>query len=271
MDASTLDFLKEWFARYCSRYYSAVEEDQRNILLKEEHTHNVCADIVRLAEEEKLGENMVRTAEAVALFHDVGRFEQYRRYRTFRDSESVNHALLGAQVLVESGVLESLPECETRIILQAVRFHNVFQVPIDVDMEALVFVRLIRDADKLDIWRVFIELFHAPEEERASAAALGFPDTGEYTADLLQSLYRKEMIALSRLKTLNDFRLLQLSWVFDINYAFSLRLLRERSCIGRIAATLPDEPQIRQVVDFLIEHVEERLHLYYPQQVTCTI
>lgn len=259
MNAAALDLLKQWFTRYCSGYYSDSDETRRNILLKETHTYNVCADIVLLARAEKLGSEAVLTAEAVALFHDVGRFEQYRRYRTFRDSDSVNHALLGEGILEENGVLGFLPEPERRVILQAVRLHNVFRIPDEVDAEALPFVRLIRDADKLDIWRVFIELFEAPQEERASAAVLGLPDTGSYTADLLQSIYRKEMISLSRLRTLHDFRLLQLSWVFDLNYPSSLRLLRERACIDRLAAHLPDDPEIGRAVRFLRRHLEETI------------
>ena len=48
-------------------------------------------------------------AEAIALFHDVGRFPQYARYKTFRDSISTNHAALGASVLFEQERSGSLP------------------------------------------------------------------------------------------------------------------------------------------------------------------
>ena len=41
----------------------------------------------------------MRIAEAVALLHDVGRFEQYKRYGTFNDRKSVNHAALGVEIM----------------------------------------------------------------------------------------------------------------------------------------------------------------------------
>lgn len=256
MDGSTLTALKEWFGRYCATFYSSDENDQRNILLKVEHTRNVCSNMAAIFTEEGEGEEAAATAEAIALFHDVGRFEQYRRYRTFRDSDSVDHALLGVEVLTEHRVLDTLDPAERMTICQAVRLHNVFAVPAQLSPDVVPFVRFIRDADKLDIWRVFIELFDAPPEHRASAATLGLPDTGSYTVELLKSLHEKKMIALSRLHTVNDFKLLQLSWIFDINTRAALGLMRERNYIRRLAATLPADREISEAVAMLEHHVE---------------
>jgi putative nucleotidyltransferase with HDIG domain len=68
-------------------------------------------------------------AEAIGLFHDVGRFRQYETYKTFDDSISVNHATLGAKVLLENNVLQRLPKQEQDLILRGVTLHNVFSLP----------------------------------------------------------------------------------------------------------------------------------------------
>ena len=259
MDGSTLTAYKEWFDRYCATFYSSDENYQRNILLKEAHTRNVCADMVTIFAEERGGGEHAATAEAIALFHDVGRFEQYRRYRTFRDSDSENHAFLGVRVLAEHGLLDGLPLKEQSVIRESVRLHNVFAIPAHLDPEILPFLKLIRDADKLDIWRVFIEHFDLPSKQRASAVTLGLPDTGGYTTELLRSLYEKRVILLSRLQTVDDFKLLQLSWIFDLNSRAALRLLRERRYIRRLAATLPDDREVGDAVAMLEEHVDAML------------
>ncbi len=259
MDGSKLTAYKEWFDRYCATFYSSDDSYQRNILLKEVHTRNVCADMVTIFAEERGGGESAATAEAIALFHDVGRFEQYRRYRTFRDSDSENHAFLGVRVLAEHGVLDGLPAKEQSVIRESVRLHNVFAIPAHLDPEILPFLKLIRDADKLDIWRVFIEHFDLPPDQRASAVTLGLPDTGGYTTELLRSLYEKRMILLSRLHTIDDFKLLQLSWIFDLNSRAALRLLRERRYILRLAATLPDDREVGDAIAMLEEHVDAML------------
>ena len=61
--------------------------------------------------------------------HDAGRFPQYRRWRTFRDSESDNHARLGLEVMREQQVLAHLSPDEQLLIEEAVRFHNLLALP----------------------------------------------------------------------------------------------------------------------------------------------
>src|SRR6185369_2428225 len=104
MNELDLQTLRDWFGAYCRRYYVADPAAFRNIVLKEEHTYAVCANMDRLTRSLQLEGHERRLAAAVALFHDVGRFEQYRRFGTFRDADSVNHAHLGVRVLMEEGI-----------------------------------------------------------------------------------------------------------------------------------------------------------------------
>lgn len=258
MKSSDLAYLKKWFAEYCRSFYSEEEEHQGNILLKEYHTYKVCSNIVRISKEISLNENRILLAETIALFHDVGRFRQYSEYRTFRDSDSVNHGMLGAEIIVEEKILEALTAEERDIIIRSVRFHNAFSIP-DIDSpEIILFLKLIRDADKLDIWRVFFEYFGKSASERSSSVALGFPDVPEYSEDVLSCIFEKRLVALSMIKTLNDFRLTLLSWVFDLNFKASLNMVIENDYVNRIAETLPKNNEIRDAVILLNEFVHHK-------------
>ncbi len=259
MDSRELEGPKKWFTEYCRSFYSDDPADQKNIVLKEVHTANVCRNMDDIAGSLGLSEEDRALAAAVALFHDVGRFPQYRRYRTFRDSISTNHAALGAKVLIENSVLNAASDRDRNIVVRSVALHNVFSLPDRLDEETRLFTRMVRDADKLDIWSIFIDYFAAPEKERAGAAALGLPDTPAYSPGVLAALLRGEMVDLSLLATLNDFRLLQLAWIFDLNFPRSLETLRERAYIDRLAAFLPTDPEIGRAVDAVKQYVEEHL------------
>lgn len=248
MEQSHLELLQEWFAGFTGSFQSPDREEQRNIGLKEEHTWKVCANIERIAREEGLDGGRAALAEAVALFHDIGRFPQYRRYKTFKDSASVNHAQLGAGILVQGGVLDKLPRNEQINIITGVRNHNAFAIPLGLEPESALFLSLVRDADKLDIWRVFLDFYRLPEEERASAVSLGFPDVPECSPQVLNSVCRGELAQLAWVKSLNDFKLLQLSWVYDLNFAASFRMLDERDYINGLAMTLPHHEDILRAV-----------------------
>jgi len=254
MKRNDLSGFTQWFSDYCSSFYSSDSGDQKNISLKEEHTFRVCQNICEITAGLSLDDSRKMLAETVALFHDIGRFPQYAKYKTFRDSISVNHGLLGAQTIVEKGLLRNLSEEEQEIIIQSVTFHNAFSVPKKEKAEIVFFIQLIRDADKLDIWRVFLEYYEGPEESRASAVGLGLPDLPGYSEDVLSRIYHKEIISLSNIRSLNDFKLLQLSWIFDLNFRPSFALLAQGDYIRRLAGCLPGTEEMKRAVEFLTEY-----------------
>lgn len=262
MNDKDLISFKTWFSDYCRSFYSKDEEDNKNISLKECHTHNVCSNIKRILTDTPDLEDKFNTAlmaETIALFHDVGRFPQYARYKTFRDLSSVDHGLLGTEVLMENKVLVNIPEKEQEIIIEAIRFHNAIEISGDRTAATLPFLKLVRDADKLDIWRIFLEYYDSNEETRASAVSLSLPDLPEYSREILSCLYKKLMISYSEATTLNDFKLIQLLWVYDLNFAASVKILKENSFIERLASKLPQTDDIKQAMIYLQDYVDERL------------
>jgi putative nucleotidyltransferase with HDIG domain len=251
--------VRTWFTAYCRSFVGESDEDRANYLLKETHTYAVHENSLAVARDLGLSDREADLAGVIGLLHDVGRFPQYRDYRTFRDSVSKNHAVLGAKVLLEREALAGLPKPDRDVIVHAVTLHNVFALPAGLAGRTLLHSRIIRDADKLDIWRIFIDLLALPEAERPSVAGLGLPETDGYSPEVLPFLEERRMVRLTSLRTLNDFKLLQLAWVYDLNFLPSLRLLRERGIVQRLAATLPRTAEVRRAVDAVLDYVDERL------------
>ncbi len=256
MRRKDLDAFKDWITEYSRTFYTDSIEDSRNIDLKVRHTFFVCENAVRIARDEQWGDNETMIAETAALFHDVGRFLQYSRHKTFLDSISVNHGRLGAEVLLEKQVLSQLPFDEQELIINTVKFHNAFEVPSFEDQRYVLFLRLIRDADKLDIWRVFAEYYQSTEDEKPSAVGLGLPDLPDYSESVLNCLYERRIVTLASLKTLNDFKLLQISWVYGLHFRHAFRLTAERGLIQKIAATLPQTEEIAGALATIEKFIE---------------
>lgn len=256
MDRLQLTALHNWFNNYCASFAMPVPEDQRNIAIKKNHTREVCANAVRIAAELNLGREDVLIAEAISLFHDVGRFPQYQQYKTFDDSISINHAALGAQVLLEAGVLRDLAQQDRDLIIRSIMLHNVFVLPEGLAEQPLLHARLVRDADKLDIMRVVLEYFSQDAGSRAEAVAIGLPDDpGAYSPAVLACLMRGEMAKKSLLATLNDFKILQLTWLYDINFTSSFRMVQERGYIRQIGDLLPGTIEIRAAIEHVRSYV----------------
>lgn len=251
--------IRAWFAEYCSTFYTENGDDQRHFILKEEHTHNVCANIIRVAADEGLEDERLLLAETTALLHDVGRFEQYHQFRTFRDSVSVDHAALGAEIIREIDLLADLFPHEREVVNFAVENHNAFLIPAGIEGERLFYLKLLRDADKLDIWRVFIENYELPVKKRSEVVELGFPDQPVCSPDVLENILHNELVPLSSARTLSDFKLLQLSWVYDLSFTESFRVVAEKDIVRRIAATLPQGEGVRDALGAILSYVDERI------------
>ena len=257
MHKGNLEEMKAWFAGFCRQHALPDPGEQQNLAMKEQHTHNVCDNMREITASIGFPPEEAMIAEMVALFHDVGRFVQYARYRTFRDDQSENHAALSVSALEDNNVLAGIPENEQTLIKIAVRFHNVFAIPDLGDERQVQHLKLIRDADKIDILRVFIDAYEG--KEKPSAIGLGLPESDDYSPEAIQAIMRREIFALKKLTSINDFRLLQISWMFDLNFTQSVRIMHSRDYPRRIAAHLPQTDEIRTAVDFVMRCMEERI------------
>lgn len=253
--------IRTWFQDYLETYRDLDPEGFANIQLKELHTAKVVEAMAALAAGEGLSAEEARIASAVALLHDVGRFPQFRRWRTFRDSESDNHARMGVDLLREQRVLEALPVDERLLIEEAIRFHNLLHLPPRYQSPTDRYIKLIRDADKLDIWRVFVELLALPAEERPSAACLGMPDLPTLTPTAVAALAEGRTVRLDECAVLNDFRLLQISWAYDLNTVTAFRLLHQRNYLAALAEGMPECDGVRPAIQRAIDHVARQAGL----------
>ncbi|SFM29532.1 HD domain-containing protein [Methanolobus profundi] len=244
---------RNWFDEYVRSFYSDDPLVQQNIILKEEHSIRVCENASLIALSEKVDETNYSLAMTIALFHDIGRFEQFSKYRTFRDTESENHATLGVKVLKREGVLSNISREDRRTILLAIAEHNRFMITGNLDERTLFHAKLIRDADKLDIYKVLVDQVNSNTTN--PALYLGFPDTEEYSPEIVQEILDNKVASVKHVRTCNDMNLTRLAWVFDINFVETMKLLRERKYIDDLIATLPENDEILSLHAHLNEYM----------------
>lgn len=239
MNQRHLKYFYEWFAAYTNSFVFAHEEDQRNIDLKTAHTYRVKNAILDIGNTLERTRDEKQLAETMALFHDVGRFQQYRDYGTFKDAVSVNHATLGVAVLKEFGVLDIIREDERYLILQAVQHHNVPVLPDELTGNVRFFTRLLRDADKVDILKVVTEYYEKKHEVQNKTVELDLKDKDAISDRIFEDFMNGTIIRADDMIYLNDFKLLQLAWIHDINFRRSFELIANGKYLDKIIETLP--------------------------------
>ena len=139
----------------------------------------------RIAVSEKLSQEDISLAWLCGMLHDIGRFEQIKNYGTFIDADSIDHALLGAEILFDEGKIQDYLEQPSdelcAFLRRVISCHSAYRVPKDYDERTKLFADILRDADKIDILKVNVEV---PLEEIYNVS----------TDDLMQAEFTKEVM-----------------------------------------------------------------------------
>ena len=181
--------------------------------LKVEHSWRVVANAERILAAEKWQEAQVLLGKACALLHDVGRFPQYAEYRSFEDSKSFNHATRSVAVLRDEGVLDALRAEERERILVSVGCHNLRELSPTLLPEHAACAHLVRDADKLDIFRILEETVRKGHLDDHPEIAWSLPAHERVNPDILAAIRAGQGVHYELVRSMCDFVLIQVGWL----------------------------------------------------------
>ncbi len=222
---------EESFARYTSNY----DMSDQKIALKAKHTYKVAKLCEEIARAEGLSEEEALIAWLCGMLHDIGRFEQVTLFNTFIDAESVDHAHLSCQILYDSDtplVRQFYPDASfDHDIYTAIYWHSAYRYPDELSPREKTFCDILRDADKLDIFRVNLEtplseIHNIPEEDFY---------TSEITPEVYQAFMEHHAVLRSLKKTPIDNVVGYLSLYFELVYPTSQQIAREAGYLAELA------------------------------------
>lgn len=227
--------------------------------LKVEHTNRVLGIATDIASASAVSGRVRLAARLAALLHDVGRFPQYKQYRTFRDAESANHAALSVRHVLRGQMLAELSSDLRRLVLGAVILHNVRTLPATLPPETLAVARIVRDSDKLDIFRVMIDHFSQENPAHPEVALHVTPHPTAYSPAVLAGLLNGETGDYRHIVWVNDFKLMVVGWLYDLNYRRACQILQNHAYLDTIFDSLPQDPQILDLRGRIMAHLAQRL------------
>ena len=320
------------FAEYVRNYDPSDEK----IKLKIDHTYRVAGLCQRIAESLGLSEPDVDIAWLLGMLHDIGRFEQIRRFGTFNDVQSVDHAEFGADLLFKEGLIRKFAEgyyeeCElassgneeagqaysrqkdcqkgklnsrqgncllaqsdnqsdycqeerkikkflvnndattvddeqiiknnehhnkdTGLLELAIRQHNKYRVKEGLTDKELMFCNILRDADKVDIFKVNADIpmeiiYDVTTEELKN---------GVITKEVLESFYKKETVLKSVRRSAVDHIVGHISLLFELVYKESYRQAKEQGYVYKLLDFKSDVPEVNAEFDDMRKYVDKFL------------
>ncbi len=114
---------------------------------------------------------------------------------------------------------EKSPEKDQKIILTSTKNHNKRVLPEDLDDEILLTTRAVRDADKLDIMRVLLNEYAKGKLDKT--VILHLDESDNISPNVLKHLEKGENPNIADFRTLTDFKLAQLAWIYDLNLTYN--------------------------------------------------
>ena len=247
---------KEEFEKYVKPY----GRDNVKICRKIEHSYRVIKVAEQIAKTLKLEEEDLELAKLIGLLHDIGRFEQIRIYDTFSDKDSIDHADLGVKILFEDGLIRKFIEDDKydNIIYKAIKNHNKYAIEDGLDEKELLHAKIIRDADKTDIYEVYIRDIESNEN-----AIFNYDNISkEKISDkVLEAV--KEHKLVDRYYTVNeaDRYVAALAFIFDFNFKKGLELVKERQYITKLinrVRTENNEEEMEVIERNILEYFKEK-------------
>lgn len=225
------------FAAYVRPY----DAEDPKIKLKIGHTWRVAALCERIAASLGLPAADLDLAWLCGLLHDVGRFEQVRRFGTFNDAVSIDHARCSAAVLFDEGHIADFVDGndEFPLLRTAIEQHNVYRLPAELDGRTRRFCQILRDADKIDILRVNVE---TPLEEIYGVSREELLQSPVSPA-VLQAFYEHHAVLRDLKAYPADNIIGHASLVFELCYPESRRLAAEQGWLWRLLDTPLENPE----------------------------
>ena len=224
--------VKDCFLDYVRNY------DAENPLIAHKIAHTIR--VARLAEQIAAGREAegasVDFAWFLGILHDIGRFEQVRQYGTFVDARSVDHAQLGADILFREELIdrfptEDLPTGWREMAETAVRLHNRLRLPESLDAQTLMYAQILRDADKVDIFRVVREL---PFEQRIGTSKGLLAETGEAAPEVMACVREHRCVPREVRRSLLDGMISHCCMAFELVYGESRGLAKQQGDLLRL-------------------------------------
>ncbi len=218
--------------RIFDQYLDDYDRTDDKIHLKIAHTYCVLKAADEICRGEGFGKEDHQLALLIALLHDIGRFEQLKQFNSFQDS-LFDHASFGVKVLFEDGMIRRFIQDSQYdgIIRKAIGCHSLYSLD-EVEgltERELLHCRIIRDADKLDNFRVketerIETLFDTPKEQVAME---------EITPKIMEQVRRESCILSGERVTHMDCWVSYLAFIFDLNFKASFRWIFKRDYMNR--------------------------------------
>lgn len=242
-----IDLIKaeEEFKKYVNNYDLKNPHIGRKVI----HSYKVVDVSEAIAKSLNLDKEEIQLAKLIALLHDIGRFEQLKQYGTYRDVDSIDHANYGVKILFEDGVIRKFIEDDKydNVIYKAIKNHNKYKIEDECNEEELLHCKIIRDADKTDIYRVHFDDITKKENVLTDYEKI---KTQKIGAEVINAFKEFRLTDSSKLQSDLDWYLKDIAFIFGYNFPKGIEIVKNKGYLETMLNAIECD-NLHQEINFI--------------------
>jgi len=241
--------------KYFEEYIKKI--DMNNTWSKAKYFHSLKSmDLARVIASNFniFNEEELVVIELIALFHDIGNFEQ-KNYN-YLDNQEEDSTMKSIHVLFDEGLLRKITD-ETKydtLIKLGIFCHNKDALPKNIDEKTVCVCNIMKDVYKLEELRMVINYPYIDNRINTYPSTLVYNDF---------KLFRKVNSKMSDNNA--DNILIALSNIFDLNYKSSHALILEKEYVTKIVNSLIYEDK---KIEKFFKQIEVVLNSYIKKKIS---
>jgi putative nucleotidyltransferase with HDIG domain len=237
----------EWFNNYCDSFKELTDNHQLNFRIKREHSLRVADIALSMANKLEWTEEEQQTAFLIGLLHDIGRFTQLVEFDTFNDEKSIDHAENAVKILKTENPFEALNVGNEELIFAAILNHNKFKIQEGLTGQELLHAKLIRDADKMDIFKVLTDYYSKRNGAANHTLTWELQKGTVVSPAVAKEVLSGKMVTKKNVLSEIDVKILQLSWVYDFNFRPSFEFIVKNRYLENVYNSLPKNDLVIEI------------------------
>ena len=249
----------EWFNNYCNSFKNLTENQQLNFNVKKEHSQKVAELALLFSNKLEWTEDEQKNAFLVGLLHDIGRFKQLVDFDTFNDEKSIDHANSAVEILMGVSIFEDLNIANKELFFAAIANHNKFKIEEGLSGQQLLHAKLIRDADKMDILKVLTEYYLKRNVSANHSLTWDLPKGTIVSPAVTKEILSQKLVSKKNVLSELDVKIMQLSWVYDLNFRPTYEYLLKNRYLESIYNSLPKNDLVIDIYRKIKVFVENKI------------
>lgn len=240
-------------------FYTGWNKGQAGkVELKRQHCLRVSELSGKIAGSLRLELEEVALARIIGLLHDLGRFPQLLKFNTYDDTISGDHAAMAIDEMEHASLLQGIDPEYAHLIRVAVYQHNKQELPENLSQRERLFCNILRDADKLDNLDEITSDFSFASKSDQLAQHWNLPRGKGISEGVATAVKSGRTVTWEDLRTFDDFKVMQLSWVYGLNFKASFRILANGRYVDKIYGSLPKRDVVFDIYRIVRIYVENQ-------------